>query len=356
MTQLFIYVKLKPMRYFLIAFLFIPIFYSSAQDVSDASGSRPPMGSVTTRSNSPVITRSSDTKSTKPTKPTDRTKAIWYPKGKAPRHKVIQPAKTSDDDDTSAMRGIFKEEAKGYRKEAARLQAANDLNGALAFYKKALEFDPSDIETVNDIGVIYESLNDPVSATYMYKKTLEMNPQYLPAYTNLAFLYEAKNDTRNATYYWQKRYELGREGDYWTNIAKQHLIDLGTYPDVHRAKMDKEASLMVQDLAYGRAEKANDNIKDARLHYYIGTRLSSKKDYGAALKEFESALALNPQDEELRLQIMDSYKQAEEAYAKDKIIAETQDALNYIKDDDYYTAEGKLRSALSTVYRASQEK
>ncbi|MDD4183028.1 MAG: tetratricopeptide repeat protein [Candidatus Omnitrophica bacterium] len=341
------------MRYFLITFLLIPIFYSSAKDVSDASSPRPPMGSVTTRSNTPVVTRSSDVKSTKPT---DRSKAIWYPKGKAPKYKLNQPAKTSEEEDTNTVKGIFKEEAKGYRKEAARLQANNDLNGALTFYKKALEFDPNDIETINDIGVLYESLNDTVSAAVMYKKTLELNPQYLPAYTNLAFLYEAKNDTRNATYYWQKRYELGREGEYWTNIAKQHLIDLGTYPDVYRAKMDKEASLMVQDLAYGRVEKAKDNIKDARLHYYIGTRLSSKKDYGAALKEFESALALNPQDEELRLQIMDSYKSAEEAYAKDKIISETQDALNSIKDDNYYTAEEKLRSALSTVYRASQEK
>lgn len=311
------------------------------------------MGSVTTRSNSPVITRSSDIKSSKPT---DRSKAIWYPKGKAPKYKTSKPVQTSEEDDNNSAAGLLKQEAKAYRKEAARLQSQNDLTGALAYYKKALQFNPQDIETINDIGVVYESLNDPISAVAMYKRALEINPQYLPAYTNLAFLYEAKNDTRNASYYWQKRYELGKEGEYWTNVAKQHLIDLGTYPEVHRAKMDKEASLMAQDLAYGRAEKAKDSIKDARLHFYIGTRLYDKKDYGAALKEFESALALNPQDEELRLQIMDSYKKTEEAYAKDKILTETQDALNHIKDDDYYTAEEKLRSALSTVYRASQEK
>lgn len=341
------------MRYFLITFLLIPIFYSSAQDANSVS-ERPPMGSVTTRSNSPVVTRSSDVKNTKPT---DKTKAVWYPKGKAPKYKTKQPAKISEDEEKSdTAKSILKEEAKGYRKEAARLQAENDLTGALAFYQKALEFDPNDVESINDMGVIFESLNDPVSATAMYKRALEMNPQYLPAYTNLALLYEARNDTRNATYYWQKRYELGREGEYWTNMAKQHLIDLGTYPEVHRAKIEKEASLMVQDMSYGRVEKAENNIKDARLHYYIGTRLASKKDYGAAIKEFESALALNPQDEELRLQIMDSYKAAEDAYAKDKIITETQDALNSVKDDNYYAAEEKLRSALSTVYRAAQEK
>lgn len=352
LTQLFIYVKLKAMRYFLIAFLLIPIFYSNAKDVNDASSPRPAMGSVTTRSNGPVVTRSSDIKNTKPA---DRSKAVWYPKGKAPKYKAKQPLKTSEEVDPSSMRGVFKEEAVGYRKEAARLQANNDLVNALTFYKKALEFDPNDVETMNDIGVIYESLNDPVSAAAMYKQILELNPQYLPAYTNLAFLYEAKNDTRNATYYWQKRYELGREGDYWTNMAKQHLIDLGTYPEVYRAKMDRDASILAEDLTYGREEKAKDNIKDARLHYYIGTRLYDKKDYGAALREFESALSLNPQDDELRLQIMDSYKRTEDAYAKNKIITETQDALNSIKDDNYNTAEEKLRSALSTVYRASQE-
>jgi len=353
LTQLFIYAKLNPMRYFLIAFLLIPIFYSSAQDVDDDSSARPPMGSVITRSNSPVVTRSSDIKSTKPA---DRSKAIWYPKGKAPKYKKAAPTKPSDEDNDNSAKGMLRQEAKAYRREAARLQADKDLNGALTYYQKALQFNPDDIETVNDIGVLYESLNDPISAAAMYKKSLEMNPQYLPAYTNLALLYESKGDTRNATYYWQKRYELGREGEYWTDMAKQHLIDLGTYPQVHREKMERDATLLAEDLTYGRVERSKTNIKDARLHYYIGTRLYSKKDYGEALKEFESALALNPQDEDLRLQIMDSYKKTEEAYAKDKILAETQDALNHIKDDDYYAAEEKLRSALSTVYRASQEK
>jgi Flp pilus assembly protein TadD len=354
LTQLSIYVKLNLMRYLLIAFLFLPIFHANSQEVSDASAQKAPMGSVTTRSNTSVITRSSDVKNTKPA---NKSKAIWYPKGKAPKYKTTRVIEASTEEkDMNSAKGMLKEEAKAYRKEAAKLQAAKDLRGALAYYKKALQFDPSNIETVNDLGVVYEGLDDPISAVAMYKQALQMNPQYLPAYTNLAFLYEAKNDTRNASYYWQKRFEMGREGDYWTSIAKQHLIDLGTYPAVHKARMDKEASLFAQDLAYGRAERAGENIKDARLHFYIGTRLYSKKDYGAALKEFESALALNPQDEELKLQIMDFYKKTEEAYAKDKILVETQDALNYIKDDDYYTAEEKLRSALSTVYRASQEK
>lgn len=355
LTQLFIYAKLNPMRYFLTAFLFLPIFCSNSQDLNDASTQkRPPMGSVITRSNGPVITRSSDIKSTKPT---DRSKAIWYPKGKAPKYKTSKTIETpTEEEDMDSARGVLRQEAKAYRKEAARLQSLKDLRGALSYYQKALQFDPNNIETVNDLGVVYEGLDDAVSAAVMYKKALEMNPKYLPAYTNLAFLYEAKSDTRNASYYWQKRYEMGREGDYWTSIAKQHLIELGTYPEVHKARMDKEASQLAQDLTYGRLERVQDNIKDARLHFYIGTRLYSKKDYGAALKEFESALALNPQDDELKLQIMDFYKRTEEAYAKDKILAETQDALNYIKDDDYYTAEEKLRSALSTVYRASQEK
>ncbi|MDD4955042.1 MAG: tetratricopeptide repeat protein [Candidatus Omnitrophica bacterium] len=341
------------MRYFLIAFLLIPIFYSNAQEVNDASSrQRAPMGSVTTRSNSPVVTRSADVKNKKPM---DRSKAIWYPKGKAPKYKK-EPLKTSEDVNPDSMQGIFKEEALGYRKEAARLQANNDLTNALAFYKKALEFDPNNLETMNDIGVLYESLNDTVTAAAVDKKIIELNPQYLPAYTNLGFLYEAKNDTRNATYYWQKRYELGKEGDYWTNMAKQHLINLGTYPEVYRAKVDKEASRLAEDLAYGREERTENNITDARLHFYMETRLYDKKDYGTALKELETALSLNPQDENLRLQILDFYKKTEDAYAKDKMITQTQDALNYMKDDNYYTAEEKLRGALSTVYSASQEK
>jgi tetratricopeptide (TPR) repeat protein len=140
------------------------------------------------------------------------------------------------------------------------LQADKDLNGALTYYQKALQFNPDDIETVNDIGVLYESLNDPISAAAMYKKSLEMNPQYLPAYTNLALLYESKGDTRNATYYWQKRYELGREGEYWTDMAKQHLIDLGTYPRCIEQKW-RETPLFFRDLTYGRVERSKRTLK-----------------------------------------------------------------------------------------------
>lgn len=345
------------MRYFLIAFLFfLPIFCSNAQEVDSNSQQKSiPMGSVVTRSGTPVVTRSANVENMEQKK---RSSTVIFPKKKkAPKRNTTEATPVSEEkEEANTIKAILKEDAKAYRKEAARLQADGDFESAVAYYKKAVQFDPLNVEAINDLGVAYESLGDTITAANMYKKALELNPSYPPAYTNLAFLYEEKGDIRNASYYWQKRYEMGRPGEYWTNVAKQHLMNLGTYPEVHKSMIDKEASLYAQEIATRRLGNVDDDMSDARSHYYMGERFYSKRQYPEALKEFESALALSPQDENLKLQIMDSYKKTEEAYNKEKILTETQDALNYIKEGNYYTAEEKLRGALSTVYQASQEK
>ncbi len=107
----------------------------------------------------------------------------------------------------------------------------------------------------------------------MYKKVLEIESNYLPVYTNLAFLYEKKGDILNATEYWAKRYELGKEGDYWREVASQHLLKLGTYPEVKRKLLEKEAVGLSQKLVYMREQERLKILEEAKLHYEIGANL-----------------------------------------------------------------------------------
>jgi Flp pilus assembly protein TadD len=256
----------------------------------------------------------------------------------------------------AGVKGVLKDEAKQYHQEGYKLQSNGDYKGALPYYQKAAQLDPYSPAVLNDLGVCYEAVGEDINAVNMYRKSIELDPEYLAAYTNLALFYEDRGDARNASYYWQKRYEKGQAGEYWREQAAQHLMRLGTYPEVKRDILEKEAAKLSRELATQRESKKRLDIEDARLHYYIGQRLVMKGDLAAALKEFETALVLNPAEVDLRDKIIEAYKNAQRSYAKEKVLSDTQDALNYVKSEDFISAESKLRSALSAAYTAAQEK
>lgn len=284
-------------------------------------------------------------------------KEVNYPvKPRKAASKSQEAPKPQTDKASQGVQGVLKEEARQYHEEGYKLQTNGDYRGALTYYQKAAALDPYSPVVLNDLGVAYEAVGDEVSAVNMYRKAIDINPNYLASYANLGLFYEEKGDTRNASYYWQKRYEMGKEGEYWREQAAQHLMRLGTYPEVKKEILEKEAASLSRELAEERTVKKRSDTEDAKLHYYIGQRLVMKGDHVGALKEFETALALNPSDMELKEKIMEAYKSAERSFSKEKVLSDTQDALNYIKSEDFNSAETKLRSALSAAYRAAQEK
>ena len=114
---------------------------------------------------------------------------------------------------------------------------------------------------------------DDQSALRMYRRALEIDSSYLPTYTNLAFFYEQKGDIENATKYWAKRYDMGQEGEYWREVALQHLLALGTYPEAKRQWLEQKAACLTQNLIYQREQERLQVIEEARLHFNIGCDL-----------------------------------------------------------------------------------
>jgi len=256
----------------------------------------------------------------------------------------------------------LKEQARIYREEGYKLQEMGDPERALVCYQKAVQIDPYYAEAYNDLGVVYENLDDEGKALRMYEKALETAPQHLPAYTNLAFFYENKGDIEKASYYWEKRYELGVEGEYWKEVARQHLLRLGTYPQIKREILEKAAVELSRELVYSREQKRLKAIEEAKLRFDIGSRLFLKEDYQGALKEFETAFSLNPDSEKLKAKLDDFYKKAKIASSREEAIASTTEVLNcitetlnYIKNNDFHTARKKLEEASSTISRISLE-
>jgi tetratricopeptide (TPR) repeat protein len=250
---------------------------------------------------------------------------------------------------------ITKGDARAYREEGYKAQSMGDFKTALSDYQKAVETDPNYFEAINDLGVAYEAAGDNDKAVEMYKRALKIKDDYLPAYSNLAFFYEKQGDVKEASYFWRKRYEKGVKGEYWTEAAKQHLLALGDYPEVRRDNLEQQALSLSKDLTYKREQSKLKTLDEAKLHFYIGSNLFLKSDYLGCLKELETVISLNPDDADFLRKTNDLYKQAKRSYAKEQALGYSQEAINSIKSDDFLSAGEKLKSALSAVFRVSQE-
>jgi tetratricopeptide (TPR) repeat protein len=251
---------------------------------------------------------------------------------------------------------IMKGEAIAYREKGYKLQAMGDFAQALSYYQKAIQIDPLYVEVLNDLGVVYENLADDECALNMYQEALRLNPRYRPAHTNLAFFYERKGNIDKATEHWARRYELGEEGEYWREVALQHLLRLGTYPEAKKDWLERAAARLSQELMHKREQEGLKLIEEAKLHFDIAKRMFMKGDYARALKELEAAGDLNPPDEDLRVKIFDLYKKSFRMQKKAEAVAFTQDALTYLHSDSLISAGDKLKDALRAVIQVAQER
>ena len=257
---------------------------------------------------------------------------------------------------SSQAESLVKEDAKKYREEGYKLQTMGDLDGAAVYYEKAAQMDPHFAEVYNDLGVIYEARGSDEKALSMYKKAIEIDPTYLSSYTNLAFVYERQGDVKNATFYWQKRYESGQKGDYWQEVAKQHLVKLGTYPEVRKTIMEEKAAKLTKEMLYQRQQEGLVTLNEAQAHFDIGNQAFHEKDYEAARNEFRTVLSLNPPDEELKNKTIDLYQATERLYLRDQAYVNASKALDYMDRGDYLSASDKLKQSLKAIFHITQEK
>lgn len=254
----------------------------------------------------------------------------------------------------SQAQELSKDEARGYREKAYQFQSEGDLQSALMYYQKAGYLDSSSAAIANDIGVIYEALGNDDKALINYKNALEKDKNFLPVYTNLALIYERKGDIKNATLYWKKRYLAGEEGDYWWEISRQHLLKLGTYPEVRKAMLEDRAARLSRELIYTRDRKDEELVEKARILFDIGTKAFAEGDYESAIKQFRGVMSLNPPDGGLKDKANKLYQQSKRLFLKGSARANTNRALEFIDDGDYLSAGEELKEALSDVSRISK--
>ena len=257
---------------------------------------------------------------------------------------------------SSLAESLTIENAKAYREEGYRVQSLGDFKKALVWYQKAIILDPQYAQAYNDLGVIYETLGNNDKALEMYKRVLEIDPEYLPAYTNLAFIYEKKGDMENAVFYWQKRYELGQKGSYWWEVSRQRLVKSGMLPQIRREKLAKKAVELAKEIIQSNEQERLKLIETAKFHFNIGNQAFLEKDYETAKKEFETVFFLDPPDEEIINKSISLYKQSRRLFLRKRALANAKNALDYIENEDYLSAQKKLRDTLEVIFRITQEK
>lgn len=109
------------------------------------------------------------------------------------------------------------------RNAGLQMQRAGDLDSAVKYYRQALMSDPNYAAVHNDLGILYEQKGLDDKAKTEYLKTLKINPHYIKAHSNLALLYEKTGNNKKAYYHWKQRVQLGKQGDLWTEKARERM-------------------------------------------------------------------------------------------------------------------------------------
>ncbi len=196
---------------------------------------------------------------------------------------------------------VLQKEARLYRDQGLAYQRNGDLEGALSFYQKAVELDPSFAVAFNDLGVIFEAKGQTDRAEESYLRAIAIDPTYLSVYTNLALLYENKRELEKAAAFWKKRAELGSPDDSWTKNARERAGEIGLI--LSKTPMqdlkEKEILRLTEKMSKPRTQFSRDDLGLARMHFAKAEECFLKRDYATAIKEALDAQQFDPTNEEI---------------------------------------------------------
>lgn len=180
--------------------------------------------------------------------------------------------------------------ARRYREQGLEYQRVGNLDAALAFYQKAIEFDPSYAVAYNDLGIIYEANGFLARAEESYLQAIKLDPNLLGPYANLALLYENERNLDKAVFYWSKRVQLGLPNDPWTEKARRRLEDIrsvtapvGVIVEDTKGKditKEREIADLINDVSSKKAKADNKN-KDVSKEEAVEKIDKPKKKKGA---------------------------------------------------------------------------
>ena len=217
-------------------------------------------------------------------------------------------------------------EAVTARNEGYRLYQEGKLNEAIAAYQKAISLDQNYAAPHNDLGIVYEELNQRDKAEKEYLLALKLDPNYVGVYSNLAALYEANGDTEAALYYWKRRAAMGDPGDEWRKKAAGKVQQLSALLDKKQttaARATAAASSAPRAVSVSKPSvsrsisQARSDIRQHRYQEAIST-LEAAKQYSKNPSTIDSVL-YDARDKAIEYEMIKA-SQESSLYKKEKLL------------------------------------
>lgn len=199
------------------------------------------------------------------------------------------------------------EQAKIFFKQGA-------LNRALSAVQRGLTIQPNDVEGLNLLGMIYHQQKQYAKSADAFRKAVGINPRSLTTLNNLATSYSAQQKDELALH--TLREILTLDPDNSTANFNFGLLLLGMHKPkeaifyLERVEPKDPPALLSLTQAYFMAgmelkgtqtahDLSNFAGKDVKLHFSLAVALASVKQYASAIREFETANALQPRTFEI---------------------------------------------------------
>ena len=107
---------------------------------------------------------------------------------------------------------------------ALAYDAMGEFDLAIAFYKKAISLNSSDIRSMNNLALICFKINEENAALAWLDKAIEINPYEAEAYSQMGTYYKEKSDFKMAENYYNKAKNLDNKFFYnYYNLALLYL-------------------------------------------------------------------------------------------------------------------------------------
>lgn len=180
-----------------------------------------------------------------------------------------------------------------------------DMELALSVFEKAIQINPLDAESHNNMGTLLYELRKIEESLLSFQKAIKVNPLYADAYCNIGNVYLHKQDNETALKYYKKAIEINSElPTAHTNLGTLYLR-LGL-PD--KAEKSFRKSLKIKNLP--------------GVQNNLGNALRMQGKYTDSILAYQSAIKLKPDFAEAYSNLGNSYKdlfdykKAETSYRK----------------------------------------
>ncbi|MBO6291172.1 MAG: tetratricopeptide repeat protein [Selenomonas sp.] len=187
-----------------------------------------------------------------------------------------------------------------------------DYQGAIEYYRKAIELDPKYARPWNNMGIAYGKLGDYNKEIEYCRKAIELDPKYASPWNNMGYAYGHLGDYNKEIECYRKAIELDPKDAYpWNNMGHAYW-ELGDYNkaiECCRKAIELDPTLASpwnnMGYAYGSLGDYNKEIECCRKAIELdptfaypwnnmGLAYRNLGDYNKAIECYRKAIELDP--------------------------------------------------------------